>query len=226
MTWIDDHEKEKREQKLKQEELGLQYIELKLQRFKQSYTVHQGQIITAFKEIQAQGLSVDYPESIKYVKAVSRNYEKIKVTLLGFISKPWEFSATVNPDPDKSPGYVWRVYTPSKRSICLWMCFIENQLVFRSGYKIYRVQEFTPHRGTNIFDTPKVKAASSYGLAKKIIFFQDLGFYDHHILGMLPLHVEDSYGETCLSDGSDHAILTENIINTVRDWFRFASNDI
>ncbi len=226
MTWVDDREKEKSEQRREQEESRSGYIKLKLQRFEQSYIAHQDQITVALKEIQTQGLLIDHPESVKYVNASSKNYENIKVVFFSFASEPWKFSTTVDPDPNKSPGYIWRIYSPNDRSICLWMCFVENQIIFRSGYKIYRVKEFIPHRGANIFNIPKTKTASNYGLAKKIIFYQDLGFYDHHILGELPLRVEDGYGETCLGDGTDHAIIKENIVNTAHDWFNFASKDI
>lgn len=221
MTWVDDEVK-KRQRYLKQENIEHQK---NLQNLKHSYSFHKDRIKTALEEIQKQGLMVvSQSDSPMYVNAQNGDYENIKVTFSSFVTKPWEFSATKDPDPDKSPGFIWKISHPSNENVCLWMCFIENQLIFRSGYRIYRVREFTPHRSANIFDTYKIKGASQYGLRKQITFYQDLGFYDHHILGRLPLHAQDSYGETRLGSET-HVITEEHIIETVQKWFNFASSD-
>ncbi len=226
MTWVDDQQKEKREQDSKRKEAEIATIKQRQQDFKLAYSLHKHQIISAINEVKNQGLIVQYPKSVTYVELNRGNYEYIKTTLTGFENEPWVFSGTETPNPNTSPCYIWKISYPESENICLHMCFANNQIIFRSGYKISKAGYYIPHRSSNIFDTPKMKNASKYGLTKEVTFFQRLGYYNHHVVGQLPVDVKDSYGETTLGEGTAFAIVSEHIINTVHDWFKFASKDI
>ncbi len=212
MTWItktvnEDDEEEKRIAESRRIAIG--YFEStqdkNIQTIKQTMTA-----------VSQQGLTVVLKDTDKPV-FIHPTQNRVRTNRYKqFFYEPWDFRYCEESKliMDCHPGVRWVVTVPSqKRSIALNICLFKDLLVFRSGYRNTAVP------GT-VFEKSEVSPSFKYGLEKKVRYTQ-YRITNHEIFGSIQSEIDDFYGETTTTN-----IETNNIINIIYDWFKFAAQDI